>query len=482
MVEMKNTPVQTKVIIRAFINAVSLYAALVINLLLVFRFYLMLYFPGTLHTAFLFKLTLPGWKVFSYVCLLLNGPMTAIVQALPPQLLVGVKAGFPVMPASVLMAYLTHQPLAVCKTQYPGQVEWLTLLSIFFWDLLFLLFLSVGLGSRFLRENMDWGAMFSESQNFLSERQMKWQLNRKVSAKLNEQASDSGTFGVKDQATGHQLDARTLARLSKAKEQSAPGIIIKPTMADWEQYKEAQGDLMVNDMLRQLRRENASLHAQQDSLRSTFSKYFSPTVLEYLEANRGSFQSVHNEKHQISVLFCDIRGFSTFSQTASSDEVVKLLSEYFEITSHIILNKYNGVVSKLMGDGLMAYWGFPVPAEEHAYIATCAALDIMRQIEYRNQCNPGQPPLNIGIGIATGEAVVGNIGSSDFKDFTLIGPAVNMAARLEECNKTLKTRLLISEATYQGLRGKIACRNCGQIDLRGWQERQQVYAPDLDRQ
>jgi class 3 adenylate cyclase len=461
--------------------------ALLITLLLAFRFSLMLYFPGTEKTAVLFRLLLPYWKTFGSLCLLLKSPVAMLVGLLPVSVTAGLKTNFPDMPASILIAHLTHQPLAVVKPLYPGYAEWLTLMAIPFWNGLLLVIYQ---GCCYLRENMNFSAVVQESRTFFADRRLASQGPNRQKAgssgedwlsKVKVKPKNNAPNSANDEQEPEQpLDAHVQDRLILSKSQAAPPIIIRPTIADWKQYKQEQGDLMMNDMLRQLRQENANLHARQDNLRTTFSKYFSPKVLQYLESNRGTFESVNNEKHQMSVMFCDIRGFSTYSQSASADEVMSLLSEYFEITSHAILHKHNGVINKLMGDGLMAYWGFPVPTENHAYIATCAALDILRQIDYRNRSRSDQPPLNIGIGIATGDAIVGNIGSSDFKDFTLIGPVVNMTSRLEEANKTLNTRLLISQATYQGLKGNIPCRDCGKIEIRGWQERQQIYAPIIN--
>jgi class 3 adenylate cyclase len=268
-----------------------------------------------------------------------------------------------------------------------------------------------------------------------------------------------------DPVRQHSSDVRTSERLSQTKKQPntmpPPMIIRNNSRPDIEQYKKEQGDLMVRDMIRQLQQENSSLQAQQNNLRSTFSQYFSPDVLHYLENNKGTFQTVDNEKHLISVLFCDIRGFSNYSLTASSEEIVKYLGEYFEIASHYVLQKHNGIISK--------------------YTATIAALGILHEVALRNQTNPGKAPLNIGIGIATGEVIVGNIGSDDFKDFTLIGPAVNMASRLENANKDLGTSLLISDATYKALQGRISCRDCGEVEIRGWQNTEHVYAPVIKK-
>jgi adenylate cyclase len=215
---------------------------------------------------------------------------------------------------------------------------------------------------------------------------------------------------------------------------------------------------------------------EKEELRSTFSQYISPNVLRYLEKNREAFKGISNKKEQVSILFCDIRGFTAYSQTHTPQESAKLLADYYAIANDIILNRYDGTINKLMGDGLMAYWGFPVPDADHAYTATNAAIAIIKAMEQYNAQATGDR-IQVGIGIYTGEVVVGNIGSKDFMDFTLIGNPVNLASRLESVNKELNTRLLISEATYQDLRSRIRCKDHGLISIRGWNGQIQVYEP-----
>lgn len=455
-----------------------------ITALLGIRFGLMLYFPGTAQTLFLFKLVAPHWEWISQAATILKSPLTWAFQIvstkMPPN------TGFPEMPAASLMAWLTHQPVTALKPLYPGKVEWLTLMAIPFWN--GLLAISY-LGVQFLRSNESLPQVWEQSREMASEYLEKatQRPSRQSTAPRTQSSgrqhpveSPSSAPSVAPQPMGDA--SKTHSRLSQTRDMhlNLPHVQRKPSQQEWNQYKEQEGELMVRDMVQQLKRENSSLHAQQQQLKSTFSQYFSPQVLQYLESNKGTFQNIENERHMITVLFCDIRGFSSYSQTASPDELVKFLSEYFDIASYYILHKYNGIVSKLMGDGLMAYWGFPVPNHDHAYIATAAALDIMREVAFRNETNPQAPPLHIGIGIATGEAIVGNIGSTDFKDFTLIGAPVNMAARLEEANKQLNTSLLISEATYNALNKRLPCRDLGKIPIRGWQAPEQVYAPIIE--
>jgi len=436
---------------------------LLITFLLGLRFYLMLFFPGTVQTKSIFQMLAPHWELFSFAVLLLKLPLTAIFGLIWPH----PPAGFPEMQAAALMATLTHKPLLLYKAAYPGQVEWLTLLAIPFWNAILL---GGYIGLLFLKEAaLD--VVVQQSGELLADYRSRRRVNQLYEQRHQQQSSSQA-------AENSASTVKTQARLSQAKNLPANmPKIQRPSQEEIDTYKKQEGDLMVRDMVSQLQRENSTLHAQQQHLKSTFSQYFSPQVLQYLESNKGAFQNIENEKHMISVLFCDIRGFSTYSQSAAADELVKFLGEYFDIASYYILHKYNGIVSKLMGDGLMAYWGFPLPNHDHAYIATMAAMDILRDVAERNRKHPGATPLQIGIGIATGEAIVGNIGSTDFKDFTLLGVPVNMAARLEEANKQLGTGLLISEATYKALQGRIQCRHFGGVNIRGWQNPEQVYGP-----
>lgn len=445
-----------------------------ISLLLGFRFYLMLYFPGTAQTLPLFKLVYPHWEWFSQVVTALKSPLVMVCQILFPKL--PAQSGFPEMPAAKLMAMLTHQPVGMYLIAFPGKAEWLTLLAIPFWNILLA---GAYLGMKYLMGDASTPSVWHQSRELLTDYLDRQAMRRKpIASPLPRIEKRNQTRQEPTPSPSAPASEQTQARLSQTRNMdlNMPQVQ-RHTQQDWDNYKFQEGELMVRDMVRQLQRENANLQAQQQQLKSTFSQYFSPQVAQYLESNKGSFENIENQRHIITVLFCDIRGFSNYSQSASSDELVKFLSEYFDIASYYILHKYNGIVSKLMGDGLMAYWGFPVPNDDHAFIATAAALDIMKEVAFRNHTKPQATPLQIGIGIATGEAIVGNIGSVDFKDFTLIGTPVNMASRLEEANKRLNTSLLVSEATYKALKGRIPCHDYGKIPIRGWQAPEHVYAP-----
>lgn len=440
--------------------------AMLITVILGFRFYLMLYYPATEETQWLFEFMLPRWSAFDTVTTVLSAPGSMLAQL----------AGLTHVPSADFMAQWSALSADELRSQYPGLLEWESLLSIPIWNGLLLglswcvLYLVdhrdvITPGRR--RDTSGAGAAALPKRT----RSQNPPPARAVGAPLPPESPDGGSS-----------DPQYKSRLAQIKTNPGSAPQIKrdqppKTRETWDEYKKREGDLMVRHMIQELRQENSQLQAEQQQLRSTFSQYFSPNVLRYLEDNRADFQRVENQQRDVSILFCDIRGFSTYSQTAAPDDLVAFLDEYFNIASHIILHQYDGVISKLMGDGLMAYWGFPIPQPDHAYVATRAALDILKEVDLRNHTTQHATPMNIGIGIASGPAIVGNIGSADFKDFTLLGNPVNLAARLEEANKSLNTQLLISANTYAGLQGRIPCEDRGEHAVRGLQGAERIYAP-----
>ncbi|MEB3286814.1 MAG: adenylate/guanylate cyclase domain-containing protein [Vampirovibrionales bacterium] len=214
---------------------------------------------------------------------------------------------------------------------------------------------------------------------------------------------------------------------------------------------------------------------QRQQLRYAFGKYVSPGVMQWIEKHPERVK-LGGERREMTFLFCDIRGFTAFADSHSPEEVQALLSRYFSKMNAIVLHHYKGTINKLMGDAIMAYWGFPIDSEDQALLAVQAAL-AMRDASDEWRKDAEHPPIDIGIGVHTGEAMVGNIGSEDFMDFTVIGDAVNIAARLESLNKEMGTRILVSASTYEKLKGQIAFRDLGTVDIRGKGQGVQVFEP-----
>ncbi len=175
-------------------------------------------------------------------------------------------------------------------------------------------------------------------------------------------------------------------------------------------------------------------------------------------------------------MFSDIRGFTAFSDQNEPEVVQTFLSQYFSTMNGIIMHQYRGSINKLIGDAIMAYWGFPLNNEDHAFLAVCAAMT-MREAMQAWQSQQDKLPIHIGIGINTGDAVIGNIGSDDFMDFTVIGDAVNVASRLEGMNKEYGTTIIISAATYQKVQDRIEARSLGWCELKGKSEPVEIFEP-----
>lgn len=214
---------------------------------------------------------------------------------------------------------------------------------------------------------------------------------------------------------------------------------------------------------------------KRQQMRYAFGKYVSPAVMAIIERNPDKI-TLGGERREMSFLFSDIRGFTTFSEQNAPETVQAFLTDYFSGMNGIILNRFNGSINKLIGDAIMAYWGFPLENEDHAFLAVCAALAMQEQMKSW-QDDPSHPPIHIGIGINTGDAMIGNVGSEDFMDFTVIGDAVNVASRLEGLNKQFGTSIIISAATYEKVRDRIEARSLGWAEVKGKSGQIEVFEP-----
>jgi len=194
---------------------------------------------------------------------------------------------------------------------------------------------------------------------------------------------------------------------------------------------------------------NAMLEAQRSEheVLETFGRHVSPQVAKrLLERGSGS----ETELRDVSVLFLDIRGFTTLSETRSPKEGVALLNDLFSFMVDEI-DRHQGIVNKFLGDGFMAIFGAPFSAGLDAPNALAAAVKICERLEA--QVKGGMlPPLRIGIGIHAGHAIAGNVGSSRRKEYTLIGDVVNVASRVESLNKRFDSTVLVTEAVWSHLK------------------------------
>ena len=204
---------------------------------------------------------------------------------------------------------------------------------------------------------------------------------------------------------------------------------------------------------------------ERDKLRMTLGKYMTEAVMEHLLA--GKLQ-LGGESLEVSVMFTDIRSFTTISEKMHPQQLVALLNEYFTAMVAIVIQE-DGVVDKYIGDAIMAVFGAPVPKPEDPVNAVRAAVRMRRALAVLNVRLEarGLPTLRTGIGIHTGMVVAGNIGSEQRMEYTVIGDAVNLASRLETSTKELGVDVLISETTYELTKHVINARAVREITVKG---------------
>jgi class 3 adenylate cyclase len=227
-----------------------------------------------------------------------------------------------------------------------------------------------------------------------------------------------------------------------------------------------------NQMVEQLR--------LKERLRETFGKYVDPRVVEGLI--EGPALAAEGQRRVMTVLFCDVKGFTSTSEGMTPQGLVKVMNRYFSTMSAPI-RQHQGVIDKYIGDAIMAYWGPPFADEAaQARLASLAALQMLQLVP---QLRAELPELlgvrtlpntfDIRIGIATGEVLVGSIGSELMMSYTVMGDTVNLASRLEGANKEYGGRILVSEATVAGASGAIEAREIDRVVTLGQTQPQAVF-------
>jgi len=225
---------------------------------------------------------------------------------------------------------------------------------------------------------------------------------------------------------------------------------------------------------------------ERKSVREAFGRYLAPAMVERLAADPSSLR-LGGEARTCSILFCDARNFTARSETLSAEGVVRFLNTMHTPLTQAILAE-RGTVDKYIGDGLMAFWNAPVDVPDHATRACRAALAIRRAIPQINAVLEAQAraegrdhaPLDIGIGINTGDVFVGNMGSELRFDYSIVGDPVNVAARLETTTKTLGVPVLVSEHTRAAAQNFVFL-DMGTISLKGKSQNTRVYMLHAER-
>lgn len=222
--------------------------------------------------------------------------------------------------------------------------------------------------------------------------------------------------------------------------------------------------------------------AEKRRVSHLFTQYVSKDVLHEVMHNYQDYaKSSAGQKVEITVLFSDIRGFTTMSETEPPERIVEMLNVHFTVMADIIL-KHNGTIDKYIGDAVMAFWGAPVRTVDHAERAVRAGQEMLEGIKEVNRILKERGfahEIEIGVGINTGEATIGNIGSEIKKNYTVVGDAVNLASRLESTTKEQKVPLLFSEYTYAKVRDRIDCRLVGKVTVKGRGQAVDIYTTGL---
>ncbi len=202
--------------------------------------------------------------------------------------------------------------------------------------------------------------------------------------------------------------------------------------------------------------------------RRAFSRFLSPEVLAEVSKNLDDLRPGMGRRREITMMFCDVRGFTPMSEKLEPEQVVELLDVYLTAMNDAIMGT-GGTLSKYLGDGIMAFWGAPQAVPDHAERTARAALAMVAaQEELKVRlADEGKPVFDIGIGLHTGPAVVGTVGSERRMEYTAIGDTVNLASRVEQLTKQFEVRILVTADFAKGLRDKFEFKELGSVRVKG---------------
>ena len=211
-------------------------------------------------------------------------------------------------------------------------------------------------------------------------------------------------------------------------------------------------------------------------LKKAFGQYLSPLVINEIMKNPDAL-ALGGKRQEMTVLFSDIRGFTTISEALTPEGVVTILNEYLTKMTEIVF-KYEGTLDKFIGDAVMAFWNAPIPQNDHTQRAVYCAIEMIEELKKLQEKwrAENKPIMDIGIGINRGDMVVGNMGSIERMDYTVIGDNVNLASRLEGLNKEFRTHIILSESAYQVIKDTVLTKPLGTTKVKGKEKLVQIYS------
>ncbi len=217
-----------------------------------------------------------------------------------------------------------------------------------------------------------------------------------------------------------------------------------------------------------------SVDREKLKLRNTFTRYLGEDVME--EAIKNPDKLNQGEKREMTVLFSDIRGFTTLSERMLPEKLASFINEYLSPMTRIVFEE-KGTLDKYIGDAVMAFWNAPLEQPDHAVRACRAAWSMLQKLEelkakWRSE---NYPEFDIGVGINTGPMIVGNMGSDVRVDYTVMGDAVNLASRLEGTNKEYETRVIVGEGSYPHVKDHVMLRRLGAVRVKGKRKPVRIY-------
>ncbi|KAF3885882.1 MULTISPECIES: adenylate/guanylate cyclase domain-containing protein [Nostocales] len=253
---------------------------------------------------------------------------------------------------------------------------------------------------------------------------------------------------------------RTL--LTPSEDQNSINLSIN-TIADASDTQQVRGALVVMDDI-----------SDEKRLKSTMYRYMTQELAE--ELLKLDDAKLGGDRKEVSILFSDIRGYTTLTENLEAEEVVSMLNEYFESMVEAVF-QYKGTLDKYIGDAIMAVYGSPLPLQEHAWMAVQSSIEMRHRLEEFNarRRSINKPTINIGIGINSDIVISGNIGSSKRMEFTAIGDGVNLGSRLESVSKQYGCDIIISDNTYEPCKEQIWARELDYIRVKGRNEPVSIY-------